>query len=175
MLWVPIDSLQSMAVWMKHMGGPVSSLFIRLLLRIYSMVGFLTELPSLASHELVTTHSSRKGVPLKVITQTSYYWSKKITNCTELWVPWAGSLWYKRAGVATLWATHFNTIWNIQATVCPLATVCCWCSRLDLSPPAGQTADSPVSPSSRAVLASPSSRTFRLEWSTLTLEVPGYI
>ena len=60
---------------------------IRLLLRIYSMVGLLTELPSLASHELMTTHSSRKGVPLKVITQTSYYWSKKITNCTELWVP----------------------------------------------------------------------------------------
>ena len=28
-----------------------------------------------------------------------------------LWVPWAGSLWHKRAGVATLWATHFITIW----------------------------------------------------------------
>ena len=29
-----------------------------------------------------------------------------------LWVPWAGSLWHNRAGVATLWATHFITIWN---------------------------------------------------------------
>ena len=28
-----------------------------------------------------------------------------------LWVPWAGSLWHKRAGVATLWAAHFITIW----------------------------------------------------------------
>ena len=34
-----------------------------------------------------------------------------------LWVPWAGSLWHKSAGVATVWATHFITIWNIKSCV----------------------------------------------------------
>ena len=33
-----------------------------------------------------------------------------------LWVPCDGSLWHKRAGVATLWATHFITIWNKYLT-----------------------------------------------------------
>ena len=37
---------------------------------------------------------------------------KPLVGGRGLWVPWAGSLWHKRAGVATLWATHFITIWN---------------------------------------------------------------
>ena len=41
----------------------------------------------------------------------------------ELWVPWAGSLWHKRAGVVTLWATHFITIWNNLTSMTPPGSV----------------------------------------------------
>ena len=41
-----------------------------------------------------------------------------------LWVPWAGSLWHKRAGVATLWATHFITFWNNISPKVGLAHSC---------------------------------------------------
>ena len=40
-------------------------------------------------------------------------WKARNAPSRGLWVPWAGSLWHKRAGVATLGATHFVTIWNI--------------------------------------------------------------
>ena len=30
-----------------------------------------------------------------------------------IWVPWAGSLWHKRAGVATLWFLHYWPKWQI--------------------------------------------------------------
>ena len=33
------------------------------------------------------------------------------------WRQSAVSLWYKRAGVATLWATHFITIWNRESLI----------------------------------------------------------
>ena len=32
-------------------------------------------------------------------------------------LPFTGSLWHKRAGLATLWATHFITIWNNVETL----------------------------------------------------------